>query len=71
MNDELRIGSGVMKKMIATLIRKILKKKLGVDPVIKFNDELTVRGSGQAITLHLNCDISVSDQELSQIIQLL
>ncbi len=66
--DEMRINSSIMKKIIASLIRKSVSKKLGVSPVIKFNDEIKVTVSDDQVRLHLNCDIACKPQEFEKLL---
>ena len=67
--DEMRINSKILKKIIAALIERALRKKLGIDPLIQFNDEITVMMDDDDVRLHLNVDVMCKSEELGQLIK--
>lgn len=66
--DEMRINSRILKKIISRLIERTLRKKLGIDPTIQFNDEIRITMDEDDVYLHLNVDVMCKSDELDKLI---
>ena len=63
--DEMKVTSGFMQKIIANAIKKVIKKKLGYSPELRFNDPIRVTFDDQKVRLHVNLDAELTKEELS------
>lgn len=66
--DEMKIGSNLMKKLIAKLIKMTVKNKLGYEVDIQLSELHATFIDGQA-HIHLNADAEMSKDELIKIIK--
>lgn len=66
--DEMKIGSNLMKKLIAKLIKMAVKNKLGYEVDIQLSELHATIIDGQA-HIHLNADAEISKDELIKIIK--
>lgn len=64
----MNIGSVFMKKLIAKVIGRVIRKKLGCDVDICLN-EVIVTFDGEKAHVHLNADADMSKEELTKIIK--
>ena len=64
----MNIGSVFMKKLIAKIIERAIRKKLGYSVDICLN-EVIVTFDGEKAHMHLNADADMSKEELTKIIK--
>ena len=64
----MNIGSVFMKKLIAKIIERAIRKKLGYSVDICLN-EVIVTFDGEKAHVHLNADADMSKEELTKIIK--
>lgn len=64
----MRISSKLLRKIIASLISKALRSKLGVDAEIQFNDEIKVSMNEDDMFIHLNVDIMCKNNEVIKLL---
>ena len=67
--DEMKIASGFMQGTIARIVRKLVFKKLGVEPNFKFEDPAIVRFDGEKFIVHLNATVTLSKEDLSKLLK--
>ena len=65
--DEMKIGSNFMKRIIAKLIKKLIRHQLGYEMDILLN-ELDAHFVDGKAHVHLNVDAEMSKDELIKII---
>jgi hypothetical protein len=65
--DELRIKSEFMKKFIAGAIRRSVKKKLGYDVDVRFNDDILLQITDAGAHLCFNADIDMNNEDLTKL----
>lgn len=65
--DKLIIESKLMKTLIAQVIKKTAKKKLGYLVNVELN-ELNAKVSGDSAHVHINIDVEMPKEELGKII---
>lgn len=65
--DELRIKSEFMKKFVAGAIRRAVKKKLGYDVDVRFNDDILLQITDAGAHLRFNADIDMSNEDLTKL----
>lgn len=66
--DEMKIGSGFMKRMLRDIIRKLVKKNIGVDMTADIKD-LQVTFDGNAAHAHMELDVWMSKEELEKLLK--
>ena len=64
----MNIGSVFMKKLIAKIIGRVIRKKLGCDVDICLS-EVNVAFDGEKAKVHLNADAEMSKDELMKIVK--
>ena len=64
----MKIGTTFMKRLIANVIKKVIRKKLGYEIDIQLNEISVTFDGGKAIA-HLNADAEMSKEELTKIIK--
>ena len=67
--DEMKIASGFMQGMLTRIVKKLVSKKLGVEPDLKFDDPISIRFDGQQAVAHLNVTVSLSKDDLSKLLK--
>ena len=67
--DEMKIGSKYMQGILTKVIHKVVKKKLGVDAELQFNDPITVTFDGEKAHLHLNADATLDKTDLDKLLK--
>ena len=67
--DEMRITTKFMQGIIIKIIRKILVKKLGIDPTICFESPIELKIDGDTAQIHLNVTAIVSTDDISKIVK--
>lgn len=67
--DEMKIASGFMQGTLSRIIRKLVLKKLGIEPNLKFEDPISVKFDGEKATVHLNVTASLSKEDLSKLLK--
>lgn len=67
--DEMKIASGFVQGVIVRIVRKLVFKKLGIEPDLKFEDPVSVRFDGEKATLHLNVTAGLSKEDLSKLLK--
>lgn len=68
--DELKIAinSAFMKRIIKTVLSKVIKKKLGYEIDIQIN-EIKADVTGGVVKLHLDMDGQITTDELSKLLK--
>ena len=68
--DELKIAinSAFMKRIIKTVLSKVIKKKLGYEIDIQIN-EIKADVTGGVVKLHLDMDGQMTTEELSKLLK--
>ena len=66
--DELKIETGFMKKLIAKIIGRIIRKKVGYEMDICLN-EIEITFNGDKAIAHVNVDAEMSKEELKKIVK--
>ena len=66
--DEMRIGTIFMRTLIGKIIRKALKKKIGIDIELELK-EVSISFDGGKARVHLNADAEMNKDELTKIIK--
>jgi pantothenate kinase-related protein Tda10 len=64
--DEMRITTGFMKGIIAKAIKKIIKKKFGVDVTVSLND-FYISNDDKVAKIHLNVNAEMDSKSLAAI----
>ena len=67
--DEMKIGSKFLQGILTKLIHSLLKKKLGVDADISFNDPITVTFDGEKAHLHVSADAALDKSDLDKLLK--
>lgn len=65
--DELKIKSEFMKKFVAGAIRRAVKKKLGYDVDVRFNDDILMQITDAGAHLHINVDVDMNNEDLTKL----
>lgn len=65
--DEMKISSKFMRNLVAKLVKKTIKKKVGYDVDIQLN-ELTVTVTDGTAHVHLSVDAELNKDELTKIL---
>lgn len=65
--DELKIKSEFTKKFVAGAIRRAVKKKLGYDIDIHFNDDILLQITDAGAHLCFNADVDMSNEDLTKL----
>lgn len=65
--DKLEVNSGLMKGIIAKLIKKAIKNKLGNDMDIKLSELNVVIEDGKAM-IHLNADVETNVKDIIKMV---
>ena len=65
--DKLEVNSGLMKGIIAKLIMRAIKNKLGNDMDIKLSELNVVIEDGKAI-IHLNADVKTNVKDIIKMV---
>ncbi len=65
--DEMKISSKFMRNLIAKLVEKTVKKKVGYDVDIQLN-ELTATVTDGTAHVHLSVDAELNKDELTKIL---
>lgn len=66
--DEMNIGSKFMRGIVAKLIKKTIKKKMGYNLDIQFNG-LNVKYIDGTAKIHMDVDIDMDKEELMKILR--
>lgn len=67
--DEIVVNSRLFRSFIASYIEKTVKKKLGFDPSLKFNDPIKVTYDETAgAYLHLNVDLMLPKEQFESLV---
>lgn len=67
--DEIVVNSRLFRSFIASYIEKTVKKKLGFDPSLKFNDPIKVTYDETAgAYLHLNVDLMLPKEQFETLV---
>ena len=64
--DEMRIGSGLLKGIVAKAIKKVLKKKFNVDVDVMLN-EFYITNDGEKASVHLNVNAEMTSKALGEL----
>lgn len=65
--DEMKISSKFMRNLIAKLVKKTVKKKVGCDVDVQLN-ELTATVTDGTTHVHLSVDAELNKDELTKIL---
>ena len=65
--DELKIKSEFTKKFVAGAIRRAIKKKLGYDVDIRFNDDILLQITDAGAHLCFNADVDMCNEGLTKL----
>lgn len=66
--DEMKISSQFMRNLVAKLVKKAVKKKVGYEVDIKLN-ELTATITDGTAHVHLSVDAELNKDELTKILK--
>lgn len=66
--DEMKIGSKLMKNLIAKLVKRAVKKKVGYEVDIQLN-ELTATVTDGTAHIHLSVDAEMGKDEFAKILK--
>ena len=66
--DEMRISTKLMRGLIAKIVKKMIRKKVGYDIDIRLNDLIVVHDDTKA-HVHLNVDAELDRTELAKILE--
>jgi len=66
--DEMKIGSKLMKNLIAKLVKRAVKKKVGYEVDIQLN-ELTATVTDGTAHIHLSVDAEMGKDEFTKILK--
>ena len=66
--DEVNIATTFFQNILSKIIGSSLKKALGVDPLLQFNDPIHASFDGDMVKVHLNLDIGLAKDDLSKLI---
>ena len=69
MMDEMRISTKFMQGIITKIIRKMVNKKLGVDPEVLFNSPIELKFDGDSASLHVDFTATISKNDISKILK--
>ena len=67
--DEMRIATKFTQGIIAKIIRKILVKKVGIDPTICFESPIEMKIDGDTAQIHLDVTVLVQTDDISKLIK--
>ena len=65
--DEMKISSKFMRNLVAKLVKRAVKKKVGYEVDIQLN-ELTATVTDGTAHIHLNIDAELNKDELTKIL---
>lgn len=65
--DEMKISSKFMRNLVAKLVKRAVKKKVGYEVDIQLN-ELTVTVTDGTAHVHLSVDVELNKDELTKIL---
>lgn len=65
--DEMKISSKFMRNLVAKLVKRAVKKKVGYEVDIQLN-ELTVTVTDGTAHVHLNIDAEINKDEFTKIL---
>lgn len=66
--DEMKISSKFMQNLVSRIIRKVVNKKVGIDPDISFGAPIEVKIDGDNATIHIDVTANIKTEELQRII---
>lgn len=69
--DELKITSKLMRNMIAKVISRIIRKKLGYKIDIQINDAIIARITDGEAHVHLNIDAKMNSDEFVKVTKII
>lgn len=69
MVDEMKIHTGFMKKIIGHVVSKMIKKNLGSDIEIGFNDISMEHSENDKIKVHIDVCAEMTEDELKGLIE--
>ena len=67
--DEMKIATKFTQGIIIKIIRKILIKKLGIDPTMCFESPIELKIDGDTVRIHLDVIATVSTDDISKIVK--
>ena len=67
--DERRIGSKYLQGIISKIIKSVIRKRLGVEADVQFNDPITVSFDGENANVHVNLNATLSRNDLDKLLK--
>lgn len=67
--DEMKISTKFMQGILSKIIQKAVYKKIGVEPVIGFNDPIEVQIDEGFAHIHVNINACVTVEDLEKIVK--
>lgn len=67
--DEMRISTKFMQNLISKIIRKVLNKKLGMNPEISFGSPIELKIDGDTAQIHVDITANVPTEEILKLIK--
>ena len=67
--DEMRIGSKYLQGIISRIIRTVIRKKLGVEAEVQFNDPISVSFDGDQASVHVSVDATMGREDLDKLLK--
>ena len=67
--DEVNVNSIFMRKIIATALEDMISEKMGLTPVLRFNDAIKATFDDESgVFLHLNMDVMMSQEDFEKLV---
>ena len=67
--DEMHIGSKYLQGIISKIIKSVIRKKLGVEADVQFNDPISVTFDGEKANVHVNVNATLGRDDLDKLLK--
>ena len=67
--DEMHIGSKYLQGIISKIVKSVIRKKLGVEADVQFNDPISVTFDGENANVHVNVNATLGRDDLDKLLK--
>ena len=67
--DEMRIESKYLQGVVSRIIRSVIRKRLGIEAEVLFNDPIKVTYDGEKANVHLNLNATLGKDDLDKLLK--
>jgi len=66
--DEMHINTKFMRRIIASIIERTIRNRLGVDPSIMFNGPIDISYGDDGVNLHLDVNVKCKKDQFEKLL---